>query len=416
MTSGRCGPAVRAASVGFWLLCLIPLCYLAVISYTLAKYHHRADSGLRPSVLEFTPTYGASLQLRDLPPESLYERDPTLEYTKRTLPEMYPDLNPIWRDSVRYPPWLYPPHFIFFVVPLALLPFWGAYALWILATAVPYLAAMRRILPSRLSLPLALAFPPVFYNAFQAQTGFLTAGFIGLGLHYLKERPVLAGLCLGAASVKPHFGLLIPIALVAGGYWRATASAVLTVVALALASAVAFGPASWTAFIGSADVNLRGFEASTYNFMPMTTMLSTFSMAGFSMQAARIAQFVAFVLMMSLVAAVWWHGRQRPGTLGLQSAVLCIAAPLAIPMAYIYDLVLLAPAVAWIGLDLQGRGAKPAEWLMLIVGSASLLAVVTVAHQFQLQMGPILLAGLLALALRRYFSASAMTDLRPVQT
>lgn len=62
--------------------------------------------------------------------------------------------------------------------------------------AVPFLAAIRTIIRGPAALPFALF-----------------AGLIGL------------------ASVKPHLGILIPLALIAGGYWRAFAAAPLTVTA-----------------------------------------------------------------------------------------------------------------------------------------------------------------------------------------
>ena len=42
----------------------------------------------------------------------------------------------------------------------------------------------------------------------------------------LEARPLLAGLLLGLLTYKPHFGLLFPIALMFGGYWRALFAAV----------------------------------------------------------------------------------------------------------------------------------------------------------------------------------------------
>jgi hypothetical protein len=89
--------------------------------------------------------------------------------------------------------------FIFAVAPLAYLPYLPSYLLW-------------------------LAAPPVFFNVMYGQTGFLTGGLIGLGLVLLGRRPILAGILVGLASVKPHFGVLIPLALIAGGYWRVFAA------------------------------------------------------------------------------------------------------------------------------------------------------------------------------------------------
>lgn len=389
------------------LLWLVALGYLASIAFTQAQYQARANGGFSPSLMEFTPTYGASLQLRDLPAESLYQREPVVEYTKRTLMAMYPEMHPIWLDRTGYPPWLYPPHFILLVVPLALLPYWLAFVLWNAGTALPYLAALGRILPARIGWPLALAVPPAYFNLLQGQTGFLTAGFIGLGLVLLRQRPILAGICIGLASIKPHFGLLLPVALIAGGHWRVALAAAASVAVLVLASLLAFGTAPWAAFLASAAENLQGFEMGTYNFMPMTTVLSTFALAGAGMATARLAQFISLLLMTGVVAWVWWRGQDRDGTFGLQGAVLCIATPLALPMAYTYDLVLLAPAIAWLAADLYGRRGRPWEWLTLAGATVGLMAVIKAAFHLHVQIGPLLMGLLLALALRRFRLALA---------
>ena len=48
---------------------------------------------------------------------------------------------------------------------------------------------------------------------------------VGGGLLLLDRRPVLAGILFGALCYKPHFGMLIPVALAASGRWRAFGAA-----------------------------------------------------------------------------------------------------------------------------------------------------------------------------------------------
>src|SRR6202023_3344335 len=90
-------------------------------------------------------------------------------------------------------------------------------------------------------LPVAAAFPAIFVNLGHGQNGFLTAGLLGAALLSLPRRPLLSGILFGLLAYKPQFGLLIPIALLAGGQWRATISAGLTVVALMTVATLAFG-------------------------------------------------------------------------------------------------------------------------------------------------------------------------------
>ena len=46
-------------------------------------------------------------------------------------------------------------------------------------------------------------------------------------------------------TYKPHLGLLIPVALLAGRQWRAIAGAITSAGALLLASVLLFGPDIW---------------------------------------------------------------------------------------------------------------------------------------------------------------------------
>src|SRR6201999_4060273 len=80
------------------------------------------------------------------------------------------------------------------------------------------------------------------------QNGALTAALVGLGLILLRTRPIIAGVCIGLLSVKPHLGLLIPVALLAGAYYRAFAAGAVTAIVLALISIAAFVFEPWFAF------------------------------------------------------------------------------------------------------------------------------------------------------------------------
>ena len=74
---------------------------------------------------------------------------------------------------------------------------------------------------AQLWLPVAAAFPAVFINLGHGQNGFLTAGLLGAALLSLPRRPLLSGILFGLLAYKPQFGLLIPVALLVAGQWRA---------------------------------------------------------------------------------------------------------------------------------------------------------------------------------------------------
>ena len=109
--------------------------------------------------------------------------------------------------------------------------------------------------------------------------------------------------------------------------------------------------------------------------------------------------------MLLLVTWVWWRGHSRPDTHGLQSAILCIATPLALPVTFIYDLVLLSPAIAWIGIDLHNSRANRWEWGLLAGCTLALWPVARIADLYEIQLGSVMVSLILVIAVRRYVLA-----------
>lgn len=384
---------------------MVAVAYAAFVGLTLAGGYRAAARGDMPLYIDFTPIYAASILSREIPAENLYRPRYMAEAERRAAFAAYPGITAEQARGVGFSAWMYPPTFILLVVPLAYLPYLASWFAWLALTAVPFLAAIRRIIPGPAALPFALATPPVFFNVMYGQTGFLTAGLIGLGLVLLRHRPAWAGVLIGLASVKPHFGILLPLALIAGGHWRAFYAASLTVLAAILASLVAFGDDPWFGLIGTMLFHLDGFAAGAYNFAPMTTVLATVRMAGFSIESAWTAQYLASAAMAALTGWTWWRGRRSPETHGLQCALLCLATPLALPMTYLYDLVLVVPAAAWLWVDLNRRGANRLEYALFGLPLSALLAVKWVATTFGIQIGAACIGLLLALAVLRYRNA-----------
>jgi len=117
----------------------------------------------------------------------------------------------------------YPPIFILICAALARLPYLAAFLFFQITTLAAYLLVARAILNERdwaMLLPV-VAFPPILWNFGFGQNAFLTAALFGAATLYIDRRPVVAGLLFGALCYKPQFGLLIPVALAAGGHWRA---------------------------------------------------------------------------------------------------------------------------------------------------------------------------------------------------
>jgi hypothetical protein len=389
---------------GRFTLWAVAAAYLAYVATAYVDGFRRAERGERPLYTDFTTTYGAALLLRQAAPEYAYVYHPqAIREANRAagnaaygggLSERQTD-NIIGR-------WLYPPTFIFPVLPLAFLAYLPALFVWLAGTLAAYLLAVRAVIGRwALALPLALALPPTFFNTMFGQTGFLSAGLIGLGLAKLRAAPLLAGVLIGLASVKPHLGILLPVALLAGGHGRAFAAAAATVVALALASAAAFGLEPWYAFIGTSLNNIEGFRINAFAWPIMTSLLSLFHLLGASQPVAWALQWAGALAAALLVGAAWWRQRAATGLDGLRAAVLCAAIPFATPMIYLYDLVISSLAAVFLVADMRRRGTNRWEVALLVVSQLALLGVKPLGGAVGVLLGMTGLALVLALALWR---------------
>jgi alpha-1,2-mannosyltransferase len=241
--------------------------------------------------------------------------------------------------------WHYPPFFLGIAFLVAAMPYaWGLSA-WLAASFAAYLAAIRAILPRRETLLIAAAFPAVFINIGHGQNGFLTTALLGGALQLLTRRPWLAGVLIGLLSYKPQFGVLIPVALIAGGHWRTIGAAALTVMALLALSTLAFGTGIWHAFADSTTFTQAVvLEAGGTGWQKIQSIFSAVRMWGGSVPLAYTAQ---IALALTLAATLAWLWRSD-AAFELKAAALAVASLLATPYVLDYDLVVLSLAIAYL--------------------------------------------------------------------
>src|ERR1700722_3590793 len=134
-------------------------------------------------------------------------------------------------EGAPYQYFFYPPVVLLLFAPLALLPYYVAFYAFEIATLAAFLYTIRQILrePDWAWAGPVLAFPAVFWTLGLGQNAFLTATLFGGFTLLIDRRPALAVMLLGTLCYKPHFGLLAPVALLAGGRWRAFLAAGATV-------------------------------------------------------------------------------------------------------------------------------------------------------------------------------------------
>jgi hypothetical protein len=189
-----------------------------------------------------------------------------------------------------------------------------------------------------------LACPALYWTFGLGQNALLTAALFGGATLLIDRRPLIAGALFGALCYKPHLALLVPVALVAGRHYRAFFAAAATVVAICAASVAVFGWATWAAFLQQAASSPATYQSS--EIMPNAfasplgglLLLHVPSTVSYAVQA---------LVTMTAAAVVWsiWRGG---ATLPLRAAVLLAATLVAVPVIFLYDLMLATIAVAWL--------------------------------------------------------------------
>jgi arabinofuranan 3-O-arabinosyltransferase len=241
--------------------------------------------------------------------------------------------------------WHYPPPFLFVAAFLAQFPYAVAFIGWAATSLVPYLAVMRAIVGRPFGWLLAAAFPVVLTNTLVGQNGFLTASLIGGVLYLMPVRPVLAGICLGLLSYKPQYGLLFPLVLIAASQWTVFFTAGVVAAAMALVSWLAFGTETWQAFFHWIPMFSQAFL--TEGRAPWGKMQSIFALVryfGGTEQVAWIFQWIMSGTVAVLLALLWRGRISYP----LKAAALAAGTLLITPYLFLYDLMVLAIAVAFL--------------------------------------------------------------------
>jgi hypothetical protein len=294
--------------------------------------------------------------------------------------------------------WHYPPFFFAIAFLVAALPYAGGHALWLVASFAAYLAAIRAILPRRETLLVAAAFPAVLVNVGHGQNGFLTAALLGGALHWLDRRPWLAGVLIGLLAYKPQFGVLIPIALLAGGRWRTIGAAALTVAALVGISFAMLGSGIWHAFADSMNFTQTVvLEQGGTGWQKIQSIFSAVRALGANVPTAYAAQGMLLALLAASLAWLW----HSDAAFELKAAALALASLLATPYVLDYDFVVLAVAIAFFVRHALNNGFRDFEISLLAAAWLVPLLSRSIAGVSYIPLGLLVELAFYALILRR---------------
>ena len=303
--------------------------------------------------------------------------------------------------GIGYSAFFYPPPYLLACLPLALLPYLPSLAVWLVATAGVMARALKPLIrDGRTWLALA-AYPAVLSNLGHGQNAFLTTGLFAFGLLQVEKRPWIAGLLLGLLVIKPHLALVLPVILIGSGRWKTVVATGATALALCGVSYLAFGSDAWSGFMATGTLARAALEQNLVGNEKMQSAFAAVRLLGGSLTVAWTVQAVVSFTGLSLLA---WGSLKCRDT-EARAAMAASAALMVSPFLLDYDLMLAAVPLLWLLQAARAKGFLAYEKLGLVAVFLLPLVSRLAAGALHLPLAPIVLAGLLALVLRRALGA-----------
>jgi hypothetical protein len=383
----RSGEWLTIARARGYSLILLVIAAIALVGW-IAVSDGLIDRNGKPLGTDFSNVYAAgALTWQDRPAEA-YE--PALQHAAERAVFAGRD--------VPFYGWHYPPFFFAVAVLVATVPYAWGLSIWLVTSLAAYLGVIRAILPRPETLLTAAAFPAVVVNIGHGQNGFLTAALLGGALHWLNRKPWLAGILIGCLAYKPQFGVLIPIALLAGGRWSTIGAAMATVAALVAISFVTLGAGVWHAFADSMTFTQTVvLEQGGTGWEKIQSVFSAVRMWGASVHFAYSVQLALGLMLAASLAWLW----QSDAAFELKASALASGSLLATPYVLDYDLVVLAVAIAFFARHGMDRGFRSFEISVLAAAWIVPLLARGIAGVTGIPLGLLVLLAIYIFTLRR---------------
>lgn len=250
--------------------------------------------------------------------------------------------------------WQYPPHASAIFAPIGLLPFEAAYALWCGLGLACFAWTLNTIGVRGRALVAVMASIPVLIVLNTGQNALFTASLMLLAVFNAKPKPIIAGLAAALLTLKPQLGILLPVLFLAGGHWRAFATAAIASLVIWGGSALALGANTWAAFFEFLTV-ISGSVSD--GVMPLYKMVNVYAAARLAWLPNGLAVALAGLSYLIAIAAVVWTCRKTCDPKWCYG-VIAAATLLTAPYSMYYELVLLVPAIWFVA-----HGAHQRGWL-----------------------------------------------------
>jgi hypothetical protein len=271
---------------------------------------------------------------------------------------------------------VYGPQFSLLFLPFAPLPYGWAAATWMLTSALAYavccwlvLGACPRLRDVRTTIfILAAAFPGFFYMVASGQNPALaliafTAAYFGLR----ARRPLLAGMALGLLMYKPQFGVMAALVFVLTLEWKVVAGALITGGGQLAAGGLYYGRSVLHAYYANL-VHINQNASALEPHLDRMHGLRSFWQMLIPWHGAASFLYAASALA-AIVVTVWCWRSKAP--LELRYAVFLLGTALVDPHLTDYDLVILVPALLFIGeYVLLSQETIERDWARLLTYAA----------------------------------------------
>ena len=297
---------------------------------------------------DFLPFYISARLISQHRSDSIYDRD-----TQRRELESI-----VGRSQVELP-YLYGPQVALLFVPLANLWFPIASGIWTALSLVVYFGCIfvvwrccpqlqRDVAPfgraTQITPLAALAFPPLFHVFVRGQiSALILLCFTGAFMALRFNRNFLAGIVLGFLILKPQFLVAIPLIFLFGRAWKALIGLLLSATGQLAFARFYFGSSVMDSYLNVVLHPQRWLNVAELSLAPIQMhSLRAFWTLLIPSPSIAIA-FYALSSILAIVVAVRVWRSQAPTS--LRYSALIIAASLVNPHLFIYDLIVLAPAL-----------------------------------------------------------------------
>lgn len=256
------------------------------------------------------------------------------------------------RNTVRLPN-LYGPQVALLFLPLVHFPFLTAASVWVALSLGLYIVCIVAIwrhcenlrpYPGLVAVA-AAAFVPLFHFFLRGQNSALAlACFTAAFLALRSGRAGLAGLALGCLVFKPQFLVAIPLILLLAGAWKVLSGLILSAAAQLGLAWLYFGTPVMRAYFDTLAHAPRWIASAELSLAPiqMHSLRSFWTLAIPWPQLALILYLLNSIATIALTAKVW---KRSSSPLAVRFSALTLAAILVNPHLFVYDLLVLAPAL-----------------------------------------------------------------------